>query len=131
MLVRTWGDWLKFCEEFNAGFVRATGMHYQEDVPCGRCKNLSSPEYLLGVDYKGDGGVGIQITKCVCQECYDEICQEDLDETWAGCMIKDRLEMIKEYNERESKEYQVSRFAARRKECPLLAYIMEHQLQAF
>jgi len=109
-LIRSWWQWLEFCREYNAGFVRKVARHAPFEIPCEECKMLTSPNEIFHWSYKGDGGVGISYSGLFCYDCIYKKHQEEADKYWPRLSTKEKRKALKawrKYNDIETKPNQI------------------------
>ena len=117
-IVNTQAKYEHFCEEWNEGFVRSVARAGKWDCQCGKCKEWHPADDLVCTSYKGNGGIGIELSNLRCYECANEDEEEYFREDgWPHMSIKERVAAIKEHN---SQGGEVSIFAARHDDkCPV------------
>ncbi len=56
-LIRTQEQWLYFCRDWNAGFVRNVAHTIEHRMPGEKCGGLFLASEIFHTQYRGDGGI--------------------------------------------------------------------------
>ena len=113
-VVRTKEDWLKFCLDYDAGYVREVATYLNLEMPCFDCRNLTEPSGIMCRD-RGHMDTGL------CSNCLEEDDNKSLQDTWKNWMcLEDKVKAIQDAQYNGMEDYSI--FSARNFECPVLAH---------